>query len=1007
MNQIEEDSRISFMRSGMFIVAGTVTGDLQFRDPRSLKIEHRLSAHVGGIADMDASGNILWSVGHSLKQGQLVPDPLVKAFDIRNMKAVATIPFPHGPAFVRGHPSQSTTCYVSSQTGEIQILDVSDDSQTQFFQTSAPYVTTMAVSDNGYCMAVGDQSAILHLWSNTEAPSFNSYMNPPEMPSPLGRPDVHIDDDTPLSVVGMPAYTSQLLSASFNPNTTYTVGRPPQRVDQDILASMKVVDFVGYATNPRRTKRYQVDSSSVNGSSRMDAPKFRSEKDRERKWKNSDLPSPSTFDDPSDLVGFVRKTAPNYYRKIEIKYSRFGIEDFDFGFYNKTHFGGLETHIANSYCNALLQVLHFTPPIRRIAKSHIAAVNCTKEYCLCCELGFLFRMLEDANGQNCQASNFLRAFSTIPQAAALGLYDNDEDDSSVSYTLLIQTFNRFVLEQINAEANLNSKNAWVVPPFQTEGPPPSSVAQVLSCHINAKATCTVCGTQSERTSSPNVQDIIYPRTSPDATNPSIPFIRQPTFVDVLSTTLVRIPETTRAWCASCKAYQIIRTERDLHAPLPPILAFNAAIRTPEQLKIWAPKEVKRDVYEQFLHDSFTVELSEDGSIGKAISLDGTNGVRYELIGFVAQIEAEKEKPHLVSYIRAPHEDQVQDTSAWYLFNDFLVKSVSQEEVLAIASWKVPSVLYFQRVDADEILDYRVLPSKIDKSILTKNMSISRHRDKSRLTFEPLTTAELPTPGMLVAIDAEFVAMQQEEIEIRSDGTRSVLRPSRLNLARVSVVRGDGPRSAVPFIDDYIATTEPVFDYLTEFSGIKPGDLDPSASRHTLVPLKVAYKKLRLLVDLGCVFVGHGLKKDFRIINILVPPEQVIDTVDIYRINQRMLSLRFLSWIVLGEEIQIETHDSIEDARMALFIYKRYLDYEAEGRFDQVLKDIYAEGREVNFKPPSAEAREPSASLHQQVLLNSGRLAGIGKEVKRPETPPWEVGSNRSSPRGSPRPRNRK
>lgn len=45
-----------------------------------------------------------------------------------------------------------------------------------------------------------------------------------------------------------------------------------------------------------------------------------------------------------------------------------------------------------------------------------------------------------------------------------------------------------------------------------------------------------------------------------------------------------------------------------------------------------------------------------------------------------------------------------------------------------------------------------------------------------------------------------------------------------------------------------------------------GDLDPNTSRHTLVPLKVAYKKLRLLVDLGCVFIGHGLAKDFRIIS---------------------------------------------------------------------------------------------------------------------------------------------
>lgn len=96
----------------------------------------------------------------------------------------------------------------------------------------------------------------------------------------------------------------------------------------------------------------------------------------------------------------------------------------------------------------------------------------------------------------------------------------------------------------------------------------------------------------------------------------------------------------------------------------------------------------------------------------------------------------------------------------------------------------------------------------------------------------------------------------------------------MSLARVSVLRGDkGPLEYVPFIDDYIATSEPVVDYLTEYSGIQPGDLDPGLSKHTLVPLKVAYKRLRVLVDMGCIFVGHGLRQDFRIISKCVSSSQ--------------------------------------------------------------------------------------------------------------------------------------
>jgi PAB-dependent poly(A)-specific ribonuclease subunit 2 len=55
-------------------------------------------------------------------------------------------------------------------------------------------------------------------------------------------------------------------------------------------------------------------------------------------------------------------------------------------------------------------------------------------------------------------------------------------------------------------------------------------------------------------------------------------------------------------------------------------------------------------------------------------------------------------------------------------------------------------------------------------------------------------------------------------------------------------------------------------FLIVFVSHSAGDLDVKTSPHTLVPSKVAYKKLRLLVDLGCVFIGHGLNKDFRIIS---------------------------------------------------------------------------------------------------------------------------------------------
>lgn len=198
-----------------------------------------------------------------------------------------------------------------------------------------------------------------------------------------------------------------------------------------------------------------------------------------------------------------------------------------------------------------------------------------------------------------------------------------------------------------------------------------------------------------------------------------------------------------------------------------------------------------------------------------------------------------------------------------------MRKIRHEEVFSFkGSWKTPAVLQYTRVELDSLLDLDVLPSKVDYSLLFEDFSIAETPNADP-QHEVLSEDEMPKAGTLVAIDAEFVALQQEETEIRSDGTKSLIRPSTLTLARVSVLRGDsGEKEGVPFIDDYIATSEPIVDYLTEFSGIVAGDLDCMQSKHTLVPLKVAYKKLRLLVDLGCIFIGHGLNKDFRIISKL-------------------------------------------------------------------------------------------------------------------------------------------
>lgn len=83
-------------------------------------------------------------------------------------------------------------------------------------------------------------------------------------------------------------------------------------------------------------------------------------------------------------------------------------------YYNNTQYAGLENHIVNSYANSLLQVMHYTPLLRNLALQH-AATACLASPCVLCELGYVFDMLQKAEGSTCQATNMFKAMSSSPQ----------------------------------------------------------------------------------------------------------------------------------------------------------------------------------------------------------------------------------------------------------------------------------------------------------------------------------------------------------------------------------------------------------------------------------------------------------------------------------------------------------------------------------------------------------------------------------------------------------------
>jgi len=288
--------------------------------------------------------------------------------------------------------------------------------------------------------------------------------------------------------------------------------------------------------------------------------------------------------------------------------------------------------------------------------------------------------------------------------------------------------------------------------------------------------------------------------------------------------------------------------------------------------------------------------------------------------------------------------------------------VSEDEVFkAHSEWKRPCVALFTSTSIGGRLSHLAL-DPVDPVATAADLSA----DFSLLTpppmmqfapsFTPLMESEWPVKaGSLVAIDAEFVAVTREQTRTDHRGRTIVIKPARLALARVSCVRGEGDMAGVPFIDSYVQQAEPVIDYLTRFSGLQPGDLDPSISRHHIETMKTAYIKLRQLIDARVRFVGHGLKTDFEMINVVIPPEQVVDTVNLYWLEgHRRISLRFLAWHILGDSMSSrmhDTHDSIEDARTALALYNKYVELDEQGLVAETLLHLYDVGRETKWEVP--------------------------------------------------------
>lgn len=194
-------------------------------------------------------------------------------------------------------------------------------------------------------------------------------------------------------------------------------------------------------------------------------------------------------------------------------------------------------------------------------------------------------------------------------------------------------------------------------------------------------------------------------------------------------------------------------------------------------------------------------------------------------------------------------------------------------------------------DIENILNIRYLT--IDNADnFSKKTSTKSGRPRAKIFSTKLTNC--------LALDCEFVGTGPHGKEHM--------------LARVSIVN----EGCEVVLDAYVKPQKAVIDYRTEISGIRPEQMaegqDYSAVRETV----------KLLLQ-GRILVGHALKNDLLVLNLRHPRNMTRDTSRYHPIARRIRalgtpSLKSLSKLILGEEIQIGTHDSVQDATATMKIY---------------------------------------------------------------------------------------
>ncbi|KAI1078208.1 ribonuclease H-like domain-containing protein [Whalleya microplaca] len=185
------------------------------------------------------------------------------------------------------------------------------------------------------------------------------------------------------------------------------------------------------------------------------------------------------------------------------------------------------------------------------------------------------------------------------------------------------------------------------------------------------------------------------------------------------------------------------------------------------------------------------------------------------------------------------------------------------------------------------------------------------KGNASLTYSPEEQRARINEGLAPNIEVgKYIALDCEMVGIGTAGRESAL-------ARVSAVDYHGRQ----VYDSFVAPREPVTDWRTAITGLSARQMAGAGAR----PFGDVQEAVAGLLR-GRILVGHDLRHDLAALQLTHPTPLVRDTARFsgYRRygHGPKPALRVLAREVLGVEIQTGHHSSIEDARVAMLLFRR-------------------------------------------------------------------------------------